>query len=49
MEYSKKNNEEQLNDIDILNDIITRKEKELENARSYIKKLILPKNIKTNK
>ena len=48
-EYSKKNNEEQLSDIDILNDILTRKEKELENARSYIKKMILPKNIKTNK
>lgn len=43
-EYSKKNNEEQLNDIDILNDILTRKEKELENAKSYIKKLTLQKN-----
>ena len=34
-EYSKKNNEEQLNDIDILNDILTIKEKKLETAKSY--------------
>lgn len=47
-EYSKKNNEEQLNDIDILKDILFRKEKELENAKSYIKKLTPSKN-KNNK
>lgn len=43
-EYSKKNNEEQIKDIDILYDIISIKEEESEEARSYIKKLTQSKN-----
>ena len=42
--YSEKNNEEQIEDIDILSDIISIKEEELEEARGYIKRLTPSKN-----
>ena len=43
-EYSKKNNKEQIDDIDILKDIISIKEEKLNDAKSYIKKLTPLKN-----
>ena len=42
--YSKREVGEILTDVDMLIDEISRKEKELENAKSYIKKLTPPQN-----
>ena len=44
--YSKKNNKEQIEDIDILYDMISIKEEKLNDAKSYIKKLTPSKNIR---